>query len=75
MIKDFNFHGDFITLGQMIKVLNLLESGGQIKFFLKEEEVYVNEQREDRRGRKLRADDLVQISSLGTWKMVQDPKQ
>jgi len=75
MIKDFNFHGDYITLGQMIKVLNLLESGGQIKLFLQEEKVLVNGEREDRRGRKLRNDDLVQIASLGTWKMIQVAKQ
>jgi ribosome-associated protein YbcJ (S4-like RNA binding protein) len=39
-----------ITLhGQMIKVLNILESGGQIKLFLQEETVLVNGERDDRR--------------------------
>ena len=75
MINDFKFHGEYITLGQMIKVLNILDSGGQIKLFLQEEKVLVNGERDDRRGRKLRNDDLVQIASLGTWKMVQVAKQ
>lgn len=75
MLNNFDFHGDYITLGQMIKVLNLLESGGQIKLFLHEEVVLVNGEREERRGRKLRAGDMVQIASLGTWKMVPVMKQ
>lgn len=75
MINDFNFHGDFITLGQMIKVLNILDSGGQIKLFLQEETVLVNGEPENRRGKKLRSEDLVQIGTLGTWKMVQVAKQ
>ena len=62
--------GEYITLGQMIKVLNILESGGQVKQFLAEEDVFVNGEPENRRGRKLRADDIVQLSTIGTWKMI-----
>ncbi|MPM11348.1 hypothetical protein SDC9_57691 [bioreactor metagenome] len=70
MQQEFQFHGEYITLGQMIKVLNILESGGQVKQFLAEEDVFVNGEPENRRGRKLRADDIVQLSTIGTWKMI-----
>ncbi len=69
MTEYFNFHGDYITLGQMIKVLNILESGGQIKFFLQDYSVKVNGSLEQRRGRKLRDGDLIEIEDIGTWKM------
>lgn len=70
MQQEFQFHGEYITLCQMIKVLNILESGGQVKQFLAEEDVFVNGEPENRRGRKLRADDIVQLSTIGTWKMI-----
>lgn len=70
MQQEFQFHGEYITLGQMIKVLNILESGGQVKQFLAEEDVFVNGEPENRRGRKLRANDVVQLSTIGTWKMI-----
>lgn len=70
MQQEFQFHGEYITLGQMIKVLNILESGGQVKQFLAEEDVFVNGEPENRRGRKLRADDIVQLSTIGTLKMI-----
>ncbi|NLN84117.1 MAG: RNA-binding S4 domain-containing protein [Firmicutes bacterium] len=53
----------------MIKVLNILESGGQIKFFLQDYSVKVNGSLEQRRGRKLRDGDLIEIEDIGTWKM------
>lgn len=70
MQQEFQFHGEYITLGQMIKVLNILESGGQVKQFLAEEDVFVNGEPENRRGRKLQANDVVQLSTIGTWKMI-----
>lgn len=72
MTQDFLFSGEYITLGQMIKVLNILESGGQVKYFLQEVAIHINGEKEQRRGRKLREGDLVEIENIGTWKMTQN---
>ena len=38
-----------------------ISSGGQAKYYLQENEVYVNGELESRRGRKLRAGDVIKI--------------
>jgi len=52
----------YITLGQLIKLLNIFDSGGMIKHFLQDEGVIVNNEIEHRRGRKLYEHDLVEIN-------------
>ena len=53
---------DFITLGQFLKLAGLINNGGEAKFYLKNVDVLVSGEPENRRGRKLRAGDSVQIS-------------
>ena len=57
----------YITLGQLLKIADLISSGGQAKYFLAEFEVLVNQQKENRRGRKLYADDVVEVLGFGTY--------
>ena len=54
----------FITLGQLLKEEGIIPTGGAAKWFLREHEVKVNGELEDRRGRKLRAGDQVEISGI-----------
>lgn len=56
-----------ITLGQLIKLANIFESGGMIKAFLKDQGVLVNDEIEHRRGRKLYVNDVVNIKQAGTY--------
>ena len=49
--------GPFITLVQALKVVGLVESGGQAKRFVREGSITVNGQPEQRPGRKLVAGD------------------
>ncbi|KMQ40406.1 RNA-binding S4 protein, partial [Oenococcus oeni] len=46
---------EFITLGQLLKIEDIVSSGGSAKFFLKENanSFFVNGESENRRGRKL----------------------
>lgn len=44
---------EFITLGQLLKHVNLISSGGLAKWYLSEFKVLVNGESEQRRGRKL----------------------
>lgn len=52
----------YITLGQFIKLLNILDSGGMIKHFLQDKGVIVNGELDRRRGRKLYVNDTVEVN-------------
>ena len=52
---------EFITLGQLLKVTDWISSGGEAKFAVKQIHITVNGENEDRRGRKLRSNDIVKI--------------
>ncbi|MEN2766780.1 S4 domain-containing protein YaaA [Ornithinibacillus xuwenensis] len=58
---------DYITLGQFVKLCNILESGGMVKAFLQEQGVLVNGEMEHRRGRKLYHHDVVEIEGAGSF--------
>jgi ribosome-associated protein len=58
---------DYITLGQFVKLTNVLESGGMVKAFLQEQGAVVNGEIEHRRGRKLYEDDVVEIEGAGSF--------
>lgn len=53
--------GEFITLGQLLKFLRLVSTGGEEKIFVLEHNIYVNNIEENRRGRKLRDGDKISI--------------
>ncbi|MEK4384224.1 S4 domain-containing protein YaaA [Solibacillus sp. FSL W7-1464] len=61
---------EFITLGQALKMTDTISSGGMAKWFLSEHEVFVNGEAEDRRGKKLRHGDVINIPGVGRFKIV-----
>lgn len=52
MIK-FKINSEFITLGQFLKANSYIGSGGEAKFFLLENDVFVNREKRIERGKKL----------------------
>lgn len=60
-MKEVKIYTEYITLGQLIKFLGIVSTGGEIKFFLAENQVFVNEIAENRRGKKLFDGDVVEI--------------
>ena len=58
---NYKLFDDFITLQAILKELGIIQSGGAIKAFLQEKEVFVNGELEQRRGRKLRVNDQIDI--------------
>lgn len=52
---------DFITLGQFLKMTEYISSGGEAKIAVKTLNITVNDESENRRGRKLYKDDKVII--------------
>lgn len=53
---------EFITLQQFLKMNDLISSGGEAKYFVKENRITVNGENEDRRGRKLYPGDEVTVN-------------
>ncbi|CAK8054295.1 RNA-binding S4 domain-containing protein [Eupransor demetentiae] len=50
---------DYITLAQFLKAENIIESGGQAKYYLAEHAVFLNDLPERQRGKKLYPGDVV----------------
>ncbi|MFD1427165.1 S4 domain protein YaaA [Kroppenstedtia sanguinis] len=69
-MKQITIPVDTITLGQLLKKLDILVTGGQAKYFLAENRVWVNGVQEERRGRKLYPQDRVEIEGYGQVSLV-----
>lgn len=69
-MKEIGIETEFITLGQLLKMTDTISSGGMAKWFLGEHEVFVNGEAEDRRGKKLRPEDIVSIPEVGEFRIV-----
>lgn len=54
---------DYITLGQLLKITDFISSGGEAKFAVKSLSINVNNEKEDRRGRKLYKNDVIVIEN------------
>lgn len=68
MVKgEIEITDEFITLGQLLKLTNLFDSGGFIKAYLQDVGVLVNGEQENRRGRKLYHHDTVDVNELGSF--------
>ena len=52
---------DYITLGQFLKLADIIQSGGEAKSFLAENEVEIDGISDNRRGRKLRGGEIIEI--------------
>ncbi len=53
----------YITLGILLKIAKIISTGGEAKIFLSENEVLVNGEEENRRGRKLYPEDKVEVAN------------
>lgn len=54
-------NGEYITLAQLLKVLSYISSGGQAKYFLEDNKIFVNNKLEQKRGKKIYDKDIVKI--------------
>lgn len=54
----------YITLGQFLKFADVIETGGEAKIFLASNKVLINDENDNRRGRKLRIGDKVEIKGV-----------
>lgn len=58
---------DFITLGQLLKHVNVISSGGMAKWYLSEYAVLIDNEKENRRGKKIYPGSMVEIPDEGTF--------
>jgi ribosome-associated protein len=65
--EEIKLNTEFITLGQFLKLADVIQSGGMAKWFLSENDIFINGEQDQRRGRKLRAGDKVTIPGFGEF--------
>jgi ribosome-associated protein len=61
-MRDVAIRGDMIRLGQLLKLADVVDSGGELKLLLAGTEVLVNGEPEARRGRQLHPGDVVAVA-------------
>jgi ribosome-associated protein len=61
MEREVQIRDETIRLGQLLKLVGIIGSGSEAKAFLALQSVWVNDERETRRGRQLRAGDSVRV--------------
>ena len=63
LMKQIKISTEFVTLGQFLKLANLIQTGGEAKFYLKENKVIVDGEEDNRRGRKLYSGNIVEVEN------------
>ena len=64
MIKkttEITINTEYITLGQFLKLADIIQSGGEAKSFLAQNKVEIDGISDSRRGRKLRGGEIIEI--------------
>ncbi|WP_394581548.1 S4 domain-containing protein YaaA [Cytobacillus firmus] len=70
IMTEIQIDTEYITLGQFLKAADVIQTGGMAKWFLSEYEVFVNGEQDQRRGRKLRTGDKIEIPDVGEFTIV-----
>ena len=61
---------DMIQLDQFMKWASILQSGGEIRFLLDENKIYINGTLCNAKRKKLYPGDIVEIKDVGTYEIV-----
>ena len=69
-MKKVKITTEFITLGQLLKIVDIASSGGEAKILVKELDIEVDGVKEDRRGRKLYPNTKIVIKNYDTYYIV-----
>jgi len=67
---EITISSEYITLGKMLKEVGIIDTGGMAKWFLSEHKLFLNNELEARRGKKLFSGDLITIPSHGTFRII-----
>ena len=58
-----SIHTEYIKLDQFLKLSNIVQTGGEARFFILDNDVFVNGELEKRRGKKLRHGDTILVGN------------
>ena len=58
---EITINTEYITLGQFLKLADIIQSGGEAKSFLAQNQVEIDGISDNRRGRKLRGGEIIEI--------------
>lgn len=61
---DIKIVDSYITLGQCLKKAGVIQSGGEVKILLANKDIKVNDELENRRGKKLYKGDVIQLDNM-----------
>lgn len=62
-MKTIKIHTPYITLGQLLKFIGIISNGSEIKSFLKNNKILLEGEVENRRGKKIYKDMVVEINN------------
>ncbi|WP_313528678.1 RNA-binding S4 domain-containing protein [Anaerotignum sp.] len=71
-MQEVAIHTEFIKLQQILKLAGLVGQGSDVKVLISEGLVYVNGQQALERGKKIRANDVVEVKGFGSVKVVNE---
>jgi ribosome-associated protein YbcJ (S4-like RNA binding protein) len=71
-VKPIYIHSEFITLGQALKMIHVVSSGGEGKHFLLTHKILVDGELESRRGRKLYPNMTLVIDGKDTYEVLRE---
>jgi S4 domain protein YaaA len=74
-MKSLKIDSPFITLGQLLKYADLIQSGGQAKHFIQDNTILLNGIHELRRGKKIYPGDVVIINHDTAFRVDQKPRK
>lgn len=66
-MKKMVIHTEIIQLDQLLKFHGLIETGGQVKFFLEEHPVFINGIPCHEKRKKIHVGDEIQIEKIGSF--------
>ena len=58
---EISIYSEYITLSQFLKLADIIQTGGEAKSFLAEHEIVIDGEVDNRRGRKLRGGEIVEV--------------
>lgn len=63
-MEKINIDSEFITLTQFLKISNIVSSGGEAKYFILENQIFLNNELENRRKKKIFPGDIISINNI-----------
>lgn len=68
-MKMINISSEYIKLDQFLKLADCVSTGGMAKALLQDGAVKVNDEQEERRGRKLYPGDIIEVVDCGSFQV------